>query len=144
MANLKSKVVLQEGEQLIYELEAELYATSANPFAKLIASIVKIFWMILGFSTRGFLVVTDRRVVEVSVQKVCWVFETAKVVKYIMPSSVREVGYTMEATCCGCFCKAYHLYYEAQTQRTAIMLSDARNEADALKYVDAFYNAISK
>ena len=34
MAELKSGLVLDEGEKLIMEIEAELWATSANPLAK--------------------------------------------------------------------------------------------------------------
>lgn len=75
--------------------------------------------------------------------KACFTFNQGKVVKYILPSSVKEVGYVKEGTCCGCFCQSYKLYYEAFTQVTSVLLPDA-DEAEAQKVVDAFYKAIAK
>lgn len=39
MAQLKSGLELKDGETLVMELEAELWATSANPFAQALGSI---------------------------------------------------------------------------------------------------------
>ena len=68
--------------------------------------------------------------------------EWGRRVKYLLPTSVKEVGYTKEATC-GCFCPSYHLYYESFTQSTSVLLS-ATSDAEAQKVVDSFYSAISK
>jgi hypothetical protein len=59
----------------------------------------------------------------------------------VLPSSVKEIGYT-KLTTCGVFCPAYYLYYEGFTQQTRILLKDS-DEAGAQKIVDAFYNAIA-
>ncbi len=142
MGNLKSGIVLAEGEQLVVELEAELWAGSSNPLARLWGQIVKFINLILGNKRHGFVVITDRRVVEVIQYKALWVFNTAKNVKYVLPSSVKEVGYTKEGTFFGCFCQAYHLYYDAFTQRTSVLLTGA-DEEEAQKIVDSFYKAIS-
>jgi hypothetical protein len=79
--------------------------------------------------------------VEVLVQINCYCITTGRTVKYVLPSSVKEIGYTREATC-GCFCPAYNLYYDAFTQRTKVLLKGA-NEKDSLKAADAFYAAIA-
>lgn len=97
--------------------------------------------MILGFRHKGFLVITDKRVVEVYNAISCYVFNTGRRVKYLLPTSVKEVGYTKEATC-GCFCPSYHLYYESFTQSTSVLLA-ATSDAEAQKVVDSFYSAIS-
>ena len=141
MAQLKSGLELKDGETLVMELEAELWATSANPFAQALGSIRRFFAMILGFRHKGFLVITDKRVVEVYNVISCYVFNTGRRVKYLLPTSVKEVGYTKEATC-GCFCPSYHLYYESFTQSTSVLLS-ATSDAEAQKVVDCFYSAIS-
>ena len=47
------------------------------------------------------IVITDKRVVEIIQAKACWVFNQGKNVKYVLPSSVKEVGYTQEGACCG-------------------------------------------
>ena len=41
MANLKSGLILGEDEHLVVELEAELWATSSNPIARLFGAVVK-------------------------------------------------------------------------------------------------------
>ena len=141
MAATKSGVTLVEGEELIAELEAELWATSSNPIARFLGAIQKFIAMILGSRKKGFLVITNKRVVEVSTQIACYCMVVGRQIKYVLPSSIKEIGYTRAATflCC---CPAYHLYYESFTQRTAILLKGA-DEAEALKLTDAFYAAIS-
>ena len=143
MANLKSGIVLNPDENLVMELEAELWATSANPIAKLIGSLRKFLSLLLGFKRKGFLVITDKRVVEIVQAQALWVFNVGKTVRYILPSSVKEVGYYKEGTCLGCFCQSYNFYYEAFTQRTSILLADVDNEEGAQKVVDCFYKALN-
>ncbi len=143
MAGLKSGLILTEGEELVIELEAELWATNASPIGRVIGSITKFLNLLIGNKRKGFVVITNKRVVEVIQFQACWVFNVGKNVKYVLPSSVKEVGYTKEGTFCGCFCQAYSLYYESFTQRTSILLSDVSDEAGAQRIVDAFYKAIS-
>lgn len=142
MDKLQSGLVLGADEKLVMELEAELWASSSNIFARIMGSIMKLINLIFGNRRKGFLVITDKRVVEVVQAKACWVFNVGKNVRYILPSSVKEVGYTKEGTCMGCFCQAYHLYYDSFTQRTAVQLSVDSDE-EAQNVVNAFYKAIS-
>jgi len=141
MATLASGITLAENENLVMELEAELWAASSNPIAQALGALQRICAAILGFKKKGYLVITNKRVVEVSTQIQCYCITTGKHVKYLLPSSVKEIGYTKSATC-GVFCPAYHLYYDSFTQRTSILLKDA-DEAGALKAANAFYSAIS-
>ncbi|GHV96768.1 hypothetical protein AGMMS50293_30880 [Spirochaetia bacterium] len=142
MAALQSGIILNEGETLIVELEAELWATSSNPIAQLIGTIRRIISAILGFKKKGFVVITDKRVIEVYNQIQCYVINTGKHVKYLLPSSIMEAGYSKKATC-GFFCPAYYFYYQGHTQTTSILLKGA-DEARAQQIVDAFYKAIAK
>jgi hypothetical protein len=141
MAALKSGILLTEGENLVMEIEAELWAMSSNPIARLLGSITRVIAMIFGFKKKGYWVITDKRVVEVSLQIGCYCITTGRQVKYVLPSSVKEIGYT-KATTLGCFCPVYYLYYESFTQRSAVQLKGA-DEAEALKAANAFYSAIS-
>ena len=138
---LKSGIVLAENENLVMELEAELWATSQNPIAQIIGQIKKLLGLFLGIKREGFVVITDKRVVEVFQTKACWVLNTGKVVTYLMPNSIKECGYTKEGTVCGCFCQGYTFYYEAWTQQRAILLKDA-DEKEAQGVVDSFYKAL--
>jgi len=141
MATLASGVMLAENEELVMEIEAELWAASSNPIAQFLGAIQRIIALILGFKKKGFLVITNKRVVEVTTQIRCWCITVGRQVKYVLPSSVKEIGYTRNATC-GCFCPAYHLYYESFTQRTSVLLKGA-DESGALKAANAFYAAIA-
>jgi len=141
MSQTKSGIVLADGERLVLELEAELWAISANPIAQVIGEIKKVIASILGFKKKGFLVITDKRVIEVSVQVACYIFTVGRQVKYVLPSSVKEIGYNRKASF-GCFCPTFYLYYDAHTQCTSIQLKGAE-EADAIKAANAFYDAIA-
>lgn len=142
MDKLKSGVVLNEGEKLVIELEAELWATSQNPIAKLIGEIRKLLALLIGHKRQGYVVITDKRVIEIVQEKMLWIFNAGKNVKYVLPSSVKEVGYTKQGTFLGCFCQAYNLYYDSFTQRTSVLLP-VSDEAEAQNVVDAFYKAVS-
>lgn len=140
MAALKSGIILGEGETLVMEIEAELWATSSNPIARFLGGITKFIAMIFGTRIKGFLVITDKRVVEVTTRIRCYCFAIGREVKYILPNSVKEIGYDRAATF-ACCCPAYHLYYEGFTRRTSVLLKGV-NEDGAKKAVDAFYSAI--
>lgn len=141
MADLKSGLILEDGESLVMEIEAELWATSSNPVAMALGQIRKFFAKIFGHRINGYLVITNRRVVEVTKEIVCYCFNNGTTVKYLLPSSIKEIGYVRKATF-GCCCPAFYLYYEGFTQRTSVMLSGA-DDKTAQKTVDAFYKAIS-
>ena len=94
MEKLKSGIVLTEGENVVVELEAELWAASSNPLAKLVGQVVKFINLILGNKRKGYVVITNKRVVEVIQFTALWVLNAGKNVKYVLPSSVKEVGYT--------------------------------------------------
>lgn len=142
MANYKSGLKLQEGEEIIMELEAELWAQSSNPVARFIGAIYRIIALILGCKKKGFVVVTNKRIVEMTHDVACYCFVTNKNMKYVLPSSIKEVGYKKEATflCC---CPAYTFYYEAFTQATEILLK-GEDEAGALRITNTFYNFINE
>ena len=74
---LKSGIVLGDNENLVMELEAELWATSQNPIAQIIGQIKKLIGLLFGIKREGFVVITDKRVVEVIQGKACWVLNTA-------------------------------------------------------------------
>jgi hypothetical protein len=141
MAALASGIALAEGETLVMEIEAELWATSSNPVARFFGAVNRAIAMIFGYRKKGFLIITDKRVVEVSTSINCYCVTTGREVKYVLPSSVKEVGYKRKATC-GCFCPMYFLYYESFTQSTNVPLQGV-DEAGALRATNALYAAIA-
>ncbi|MDR0563271.1 MAG: hypothetical protein LBG73_11375 [Spirochaetaceae bacterium] len=144
MAELASGFILAEDEKLVMEIEAELWATSSNPIARILGEIRKVIAMILGFRRKGFLIITDKRVIEVSTLISFWCITTIRQVKYVPPNAVNEIGY-LRLPACGCFCPAYHLYYRTTSlfgQHNDILLKGA-DEPEALKAANAFYTAIA-
>lgn len=139
----KAGLILNENEEVVAELEAELWASSSNPIAKFFGSILRIIALICGVKKRGFLVITNQRVVEIKFSKLCWIFNSSREFKIVLPSSIKEVGYLKSATFCGCFCQAYKLYYESYTQTTEVLLSTITSDEEAQKLAEAFYNAIN-
>lgn len=141
MQDLKSGLILMEGETLVMEIEAELWATSWNPIARFFGAIRKFFAAILGYRISGYIVVTNKRVVKVAKKVTCYCIGGGKDVKYLLPSSLKEVGFRKIATC-GFFCPAYYLYFQGFTEYTEVLLKGV-DEVSAQKTVDAFYRAIA-
>ncbi len=139
----KSGFVLDDGEILELAIEAELWAGSSNPIDRFLGACARLWSLLFGTKKEGFIIITNKRVVEISKQKACWVFNTGKEVKTLMPSGIFEVGYTAQGTFCGCFCQAYHLYYEGHTQTTSILLKGA-NEQDAATMASTLYEILIK
>lgn len=139
----KPQIKLEEGEVIVAQLEAELWAESSNIFSRIIGQIWRIIGLILGFRKEGFLTITNKRVIETIHVQQCWVFNSGSITRIVLPSSVKEVGYTKDGTFLGCFCQAYQLFYEGHTQRTVVMLKDIYSDADAMDLVMKFYKAIS-
>jgi len=138
----KSGIVLENGEEIIHELEAEMYSTSSNPIAMAFGGLIRIFDLIVGNKKNAFLVITNKRVFELQTQIRLWVFTVGKTVRYILPSSVKEVGYLKAASCC-CFCPTYYFYYDAHTQTSRLQMK-TMDESQVKKIVDDFYAKIQK
>lgn len=139
----KSGFVLANGETFEFGVEAELWAGSSNPIDRMLGKLTRLLNLLVGVKRYGYLIVTNKRVVEVTQKKACWVLNAGKEVKNVLPSSIKEVGYVAEGTFCGCFCQAYTLYYDAFTQRTAILLKGA-DEAEAARVAKLFYDIVNK
>jgi nitroreductase len=89
-----------------------------------------------------FIVVTNKRVVEIVQFKAFFVLNQGRCVKILTPGSIKEVGYTKEGQFCGCLCQSYNLFYESFTQKTSVLLSSVDSEDGAQKVVDAFYAGV--
>jgi hypothetical protein len=141
MSKLYSNIDFLENENIIADVEAELWASSSNIIARVFGAIARIFALLFGIKKKGYVILTNKRVIEVRQNISCWCFNTGKEVKYVLPNSVKEVGYVKVGTVCGCFCQAYSLYYDAFTQRTVIQLK-GMHEEETVALVNTFYNTI--
>jgi hypothetical protein len=141
MADLPSGFALAEDETLVIKVDAEWMLPIHNPLLCLIWAIIKFIAMILGFRRKGFLIVTNKRVVEVWEYIVCWCINTKRHISYVKPNSVKEIGFEKRSILWCCW-TAYCLYYGALTGHSVLIKMKGADESTALKTAEAFYAAI--
>lgn len=139
----KSGIILTEGEEIVVELQTEIEnATGTGILATIIRALVKFVNIITGVKYQSWFVITNKRVVEIQSKTVCWVINSDKAIKYVLPSSVTELGYMKEKTCC-CCCDEFDLYYASENSISYIALEGVvKDEQEAQAIVDAFYRVI--
>lgn len=142
MSTLKSGFTLAEGEKLVMEIEADVWIVSSNLFARIAGFFQKLIALLLGVKRKRFLIITDRRVIEINSDIICWCITVGKTVSFIMPRSLVEVGYTRVATCV-CCCFDFHLYYRQLIGLPKSLLLKKADEAEAVRVVEAFYHAVN-
>ena len=139
----KSGIILTEGEEIVVELQTEIEnATGTGILATIIRALVKFVNIITGVKYQSWFVITNKRVVEIQSKTVCWVINSDKAIKYVLPSSVTELGYMKEKACC-CCCDEFDLYYASENSISYIALEGVvKDEQEAQAIVDAFYRVI--
>lgn len=93
MSKLK-EVVLFEGEESLYEIKGNAYTDSPNPLVKLIVSLLRIIWIILGVKLKTYIVVTNKRVIRVDKKTILWgIIPKDTVVSTLNKKTILSVGY---------------------------------------------------
>lgn len=130
---------LLPGEEVVFQVEGDVYGGGANPISQAIARFTAFFQKILGTRLKATLVVTNKRVIEYREVIRCWCIPTATDFKVVLPQSVQEVGYR-QVTTCGCF-PFFTLYYRSIVQSTNFPIKGGSKDQLA-DYVAKFYAAI--
>jgi hypothetical protein len=138
---MSSTVKMLPGEDLAFELECDLIRVGTNPLMVKIAQLGASLAKLLGTSTRVKLVVTNKRVIQISSSVACWCIPQASVYQVIIPHSVKEVGYYHEAMCFGMM-KSFFLYYEGLTEKNVFVMKGV-TEDQMSDYVAKFYSALN-
>lgn len=138
----KSGIILDDGEQVVQEVEAEFYATSSNPLAKLFGIIAQFINLILGNKEKAFLVITNKRIFVTATSVRLYCITAGKNISYILPSSVQEIGYVKSSTC-WFFCPAYDFYYKTTMRMLRFQVKEF-DEKQMKKLVDDFYGTLAK
>jgi hypothetical protein len=139
---MAGKITLLPGEQIAFELEADFWNIGNNPIQKALGKFVRLINKILGYRVKGYLTVTNMRVIETKEEVICYCIPSNRSTKVVLPQSVKEVGFIMERIC-GLFCPTYFFYYEGFTQSTLIQIEGGSDE-QLTEYVQKFYEAIKK
>lgn len=93
MSKLK-EVILLENEEILYQIEGNAYTDSSNPLVKLITSIFRIIWIILGIKLKTYIVVTNRRIIRVDKKTILWgIIPSDTTVSTLNKRTIQSVGY---------------------------------------------------
>jgi hypothetical protein len=135
MAVLESGIVLAEGEELISEIVAEMFPRGNGLLGKLISGCQKLIAKLTGTKLKGYMVVTNKRVIVITDSIVCWCVNVSHSVDYIFAHHVRSLGYQRAPTC-GLFCPEYSIYLTTFTSGWEFVVKGA-DEASISKAVGA-------
>jgi hypothetical protein len=142
MSSLKSGIVLPENESLLLEVEADLYGTSPFLLFGIALEILRCVAQVFGIKKRGYLVITNKRVVEVYQQFFLWGVQGRKKIRFFRLDRLSAIGYNRKGTF-ACFCRAWHLFYYRSWLRIYAVLK-GRDEGEAQRAAAILFNAVYK
>ncbi|HNH09414.1 MAG TPA: hypothetical protein PK683_13015, partial [Leptospiraceae bacterium] len=96
---MKIKIDLLPGEEMLFELEADFWSRGNNPITKIVGNFFRIIAKIMGMRVRGFLTVTNKRIIETREDVICYCITSGRHTKVVTKESVKEVGYEMTKMC---------------------------------------------
>lgn len=111
MEILNKFMPLEDGEIVTCHLEGNAYNVSPNIIARLFGFIERILSIILGSPKKAHVIVTDRRVILIEVQKMFWFFTGSISAKSIMPRSIGSLGYVFARSLI--FFKSHYLEFNS-------------------------------
>ena len=87
-----------EGENVLTLIEGNAWNDNPNPIVQLIMFYVKIVYFILGIRFRTYIIVTDRRIVQVDKKRILWLIPVAVRVITLNKSSIQSAGWAMASS----------------------------------------------
>lgn len=123
MIVLNSGIVLNYNEKLIVEIEADLYRRESGFFDRANAKRRRIIDMVKGKTKRGYIVLTNKHIIEVYQSNTCCCCRDQQQIDYYPLSDIKDFGYCIDReSCCG---KACYIYYETSNHIGGIDLYDS-------------------
>ena len=141
---MKCTITPLPNENVIAEIEGEMWAASSNPIERFFSGIVKTIAGFLGFRRAGYLLLTDQRIIFVRKEIALWVFPKEAVTASYLPQAVASAGYVRRGTFCGCFCPVFFLEINLISGQSISVQLKGANEAVAAEYANTMYAAISR
>lgn len=136
-----TQIQLLPGEEIAFELEADLIKSGTSPIQVMIARAAFFIGKIFGTTAKTKLIVTTKRVVQVTNLITCYCIPTKSMFQVIMPNSVKEVGYYVESALFG-ICKTYMFYYQGLSESNAFFIKSGSDELLS-NYTAKFYAALN-
>jgi hypothetical protein len=115
-----------EGENVLTLIEGNAWNDNPNPFVQIIMFLVKIVSFILGIRSRAYIIVTDRRIVQVDKNRVLWLIPVAVSVLTLNKSSIQSFGWEMASS--WLIFRKYFFVLENQAGRVKITYSGGKEK----------------
>ena len=88
-----------DGESVLTQIEGNAWNDSPNPIMRLITSVFRLIWAILGVKLRTYIIVTNLRIVQVEKKTILWGLLPGSVdVLTLNKSTIQSVGYAMASS----------------------------------------------
>ena len=143
MSSLKSGFPLLENERLILEVESGLYVTSSCWFFRLLWGTIRPFLRILGFSRKGFLVVTDKRFIELYTQTIFWFIKLRRNAEIFPLKKIKDSVKYVKMGRFLFFGRSYHVSYDRSCLTRVYWVLKGMEEAEASKLANYLYQTIT-
>lgn len=93
--NYEKYIKLAEGEEILQQVEGDANTLASGPLAKVLSMVTSLLDKLLGKSRKVLILITNKRIIELSTEKVLWVFDKGVVVTNYTPRSINYVGYAL-------------------------------------------------
>lgn len=84
---------LESGEEVICHLEGNAYNVSPSIFSRLVGFVDSVISLVIGSPKKAHVIVTNRRVIVIEIQKFLWIFIGYTSATSVMPRSIGSLGY---------------------------------------------------
>jgi len=122
MATLNSSFPLLEDEKLVVEAGSKLYMTSSCFLLRMIWGILRPILQILGFGRKGYLIVTDKRLVVLYTQTIFWFIKFRRCAESTPLNKIEKtINYVKKGRFLFFF-RAYQLYFDRCKRRVYFIL----------------------
>ena len=130
MKILDNYMPLSTGETIQEALEGNAYSLSSNLFLRIIAFIERVLAIILGSPKKITLITTNKRVIQISRQKVLWFFDGSVSALSFTPRSISVAGYQLERFLL--IFKSHYLMFQSSSNSVLIKSKDGKGKVDSM------------
>lgn len=125
MEILKNYMPLESGEEVVCHLEGNAYNLSPSIFARMLGFIERIIAILTGCPKKAHVIVTNRRVIIIEIQKLFWFFIGSANAKSVMPRSIGTLGYQFARSFF--FFKSHYLEFSSGSVSTLVKSKAGRD-----------------
>ncbi len=124
---------LKDGENIIKALEGNAYNTSYDIFSRIFGFIIRIISILTGSTKKIYLVVTEKRVITVEVNKVLWFIDGSVSSRSYTPRSLSQTGYTLRRSLL--IFKSHYLEFNSGS--TSFVIKSKSGQAEVMSLITA-------